>query len=98
MDGCSLFCLGISVFLKMMPCYDDAMRTIIDLPEPQVKQLALYCDREHISRAEAVRRAVGQLLESGHDVLPPAFGGWKGKKVDARKFVESIRSEWGSRP
>jgi len=61
--------------------YDDGiMRTIIDLPDDQVKALAELCKSQSISRAEAVRKA--------------AFGAWQGKKMDSRKFVASLREEW----
>ncbi len=45
-----------------MTYYDDAMRTIVDLPDEQVEALAELCEREKISRAEAIRRAVAAML------------------------------------
>ncbi|MFZ4599250.1 MAG: ribbon-helix-helix protein, CopG family [Terrimicrobiaceae bacterium] len=71
------------------------MRTIIDLPDEQLRGLELWCQRERISRAEAVRRAIGSAL-STQSTSPreEAFGAWAHKKVDSRKFVESLRSEW----
>lgn len=76
--------------------YDDViMRTIVDLPEEQVQALAELCDREQISRAEAVRRALATMLETqklkGRE---DAFGGWQGRKVDSRKLVNDLREEW----
>jgi Ribbon-helix-helix protein, copG family len=41
---------------------DIIMRTIVDLPQEQIRKLTLFCRREKISRAEAVRRAVDRLL------------------------------------
>ena len=41
---------------------DIIVRTIVDLPQEQIRKLALFCRREKISRAEAVRRAVDRLL------------------------------------
>jgi metal-responsive CopG/Arc/MetJ family transcriptional regulator len=41
---------------------DDIMRTIVDLPDDQVRGLAALCESHGISRAEAVRRAVARLL------------------------------------
>jgi len=38
------------------------MRTVIDLPEEQIKALDSYRKKERISRAEAVRRAVAAFL------------------------------------
>ena len=72
------------------------MRTIIDLPEEQVNGLEILCQREGISRAEAVRRALKSLLGAEKaGTRAEAFGAWAGKKLDSRKHVESIRSEWG---
>ena len=71
------------------------MRTIIDLPENQVHALAELCKSRSISRAEAVRRAVSEMLSNeqtaGRDA---AFGAWKGKNVDSREFVDALRQEW----
>ena len=71
------------------------MRTIIDLPENQVNAIAELCKAQGISRAEAGRRAVAELLNhqqtAGRD---KAFGAWKGKKVNSRDFVDALRQEW----
>jgi metal-responsive CopG/Arc/MetJ family transcriptional regulator len=79
----------------MMTLYDAIiMRTIIDLPDDQVAALAELCEREKISRAEAVRRAVDGLL-ARHRVgsREEAFGAWAPHE-DSRKLVESLRGEW----
>jgi len=71
------------------------MRTIIDLPEEQVSGLELLCRREGISRAEAVRRALKSMLAARKvGTRAEAFGAWSGKKLDSRKHVAAIRSEW----
>lgn len=71
------------------------MRTIIELPESQVEALDALCRREGISRAEAIRRAVAaqvrQERERGGD---PAFGLWKGRRVDALEYQRRARREW----
>ena len=84
-----------------MPLYDDGMRTIIDLPDEQVKALAHYCAREKISRAEAVRRAVGRLMDDPAQVkarrkaeLEAAFGMWKDRGIDAVEYQRALRAEW----
>lgn len=72
------------------------MRTIVDLPEEQVQALTELCDREHISRAEAVRRALATMLNSQKmKKREDTFGGWQGKKIDSRKLVDDLREEWG---
>jgi len=73
------------------------MRTIVDIPDEQLKRLSAFCRREHLSRAEAVRRAVQMLLEvekTTSDGFKNAFGIWKHKKLDGRKMVEIFRQEW----
>ncbi len=76
------------------------MRTIVDLPEAQIKALDAYRKREGISRAEAVRRAVKAFVPAavknnfdfaGH----PAFGSSKlYRKEDSIETVRKLREEW----
>jgi hypothetical protein len=70
------------------------MRTIIDLPDDQVTALAELCKREGISRAEAVRTALREMLArkkvKGRE---QAFGTWQ-NRGDSRKIVEKLRKEW----
>ena len=71
------------------------MRTIIDLPEAQVEALDVLCRREGISRAEAIRRAVARELR--HQTPPdsaPAFGLWRGRRVDGLTAQRRLRREW----
>lgn len=79
-----------------MTLYDDAiMRTIVDLPEQDIQTLDGLCAREHISRAEAVRRAVSGYLKThraGDDNV--AFGMWKERKQDGLRYQYDIRDEW----
>jgi hypothetical protein len=80
--------------------HDDVMRTIVDLPETQVKALDSYRKREGISRAEAVRRAVEAFVptrgKGGLDFANhPAFGSSKRyRKEDSVKTVRRLREEW----
>jgi hypothetical protein len=67
------------------------MRTIVEVPESQLKSLALLCQRERISRAEAIRRAVAKPLDNA---MAGAFGIWKDRAGDARKLLEQLRGEW----
>jgi metal-responsive CopG/Arc/MetJ family transcriptional regulator len=84
-----------------MTWYDDVMRTIIELTDEQLAALKRLCDREKISRAEAVRRAVDKLLTEQNDtkgrretILNAAFGSWKEDRRDAREIVDEMRAEW----
>lgn len=80
----------------MMTCYDDViMRTIIDLPDEQLAALAAVCEREGISRAEAVRRAVAEFTRqsaAGRDTS--AFGLWKRRRTPGLAYERRLRSEW----
>lgn len=75
------------------------MRTIIDLPEDQIRELADYCARENVSRAEAIRRAVSHYLasreaERREQAFREGFGVWKDKGIDTDTFLREIRAEW----
>ncbi len=80
--------------------HDDGMRTIIDLPQTQIKALDSYRKREGISRAEAVRRAVEAFVptrskDSADFANHPAFGSSKRyRKEDSVKTVRRLREEW----
>lgn len=80
--------------------HDDEMRTIVDLPETQLRALDSYRKREGISRAEAVRRAVEAFVptrgKGGTDFAThPAFGSSKRyRKEDSVKTVRRLREEW----
>jgi metal-responsive CopG/Arc/MetJ family transcriptional regulator len=85
----------------MMTCYDDVMRTIIDLPEEQVEALRQYCERMHVSRAEAVRRAIDGLVNSEEErrarraqAIKASFGIWKDRGVDTDTYLAELRAEW----
>jgi len=68
-----------------------------ELPGEQLRGLAMFCRRDRISRAAAVRRAVGIRLEqvkSANDGRVAAFGLWKGRRLNARCRVEQVRDEW----
>ncbi len=70
------------------------MRTIIDLPDHQVTALAELREREHISRAEAIRRALDAMLTEKQSITrEAAFGTWA-PRGDSRTVVNSLREEW----
>ena len=71
------------------------MRTIVEIPEEQLGNLAYICEKEHISRAEAIRRAISLYLKEA--VLlknDQAFGIWKAKSIDSISYQEKLREEW----
>lgn len=77
------------------------MRTIIELTDEQLEGLRKLCEREGISRAEAVRRGVELLLqerearmEERRAALAAAFGIWKDYGIDGVEYQRQIRAEW----
>jgi hypothetical protein len=80
----------------MMSLYDDGdMRTIVDLPEEQIRALAEVCRREKISRAEAVRRAVAEYAgRHAAGDAEKAFGLWRQGQVDGLSYERRLRREW----
>jgi hypothetical protein len=78
------------------------MRTIIDLTDEQLARLEEVAEREGISRAEAIRRAVDAAYAhvaagSSGAAREAAFGLWKGRKIDALRYVDGLRDEWEER-
>jgi metal-responsive CopG/Arc/MetJ family transcriptional regulator len=75
------------------------VRTIVDLPDAQLRELGRLCEEQKISRAEAIRRAVGKLLKESASKRADerGFGIWRHKRINGRKYVEKIRSEWNDR-
>ncbi len=72
------------------------MSTVVELPEDQLAALASLCEREGISRDEAVQRALTDFLTRRTENFPrdPAFGSWAGRKVDSVEYVRQLRAEW----
>lgn len=70
------------------------MRTIIELPEEQVGALREICEREGISRAEAIRRAVRAYTRKRAGNVADAFGLWKDREVDGLTYEDRVRREW----
>jgi hypothetical protein len=70
------------------------MRTVSDLPDHQLTALAELCQRENISRAEAVRRALAAMLaEKREGTRDAAFGAWA-PRGDSRASIAALRGEW----
>ena len=84
----------------MMTCYDDAMRTIIDLPEEQLLALDAWRQVHGVSRAEAVRRAVAGLLEEAAQrpaAIQRTAGLWGDRAEDGLAMQRRLRDEWADR-
>ncbi|MDN5836876.1 MAG: ribbon-helix-helix domain-containing protein [Nitrosospira sp.] len=70
------------------------MRTLIDIPDKQIKELAVICKTEKLSRAEAVRQALTAYLEKKKPGEADAFGIWKDREVDGLTYQKKMREEW----
>ncbi len=70
------------------------MRTLIDIPEKQIKELTAISQAEKVSRAEVIREAITYYLEKKKSQSDDAFGLWKGRNVDGLAYQEQVRSEW----
>lgn len=78
------------------------MRTIVDLPDEQIRALDAYGKKHGVSRAEAVRRAVATFLPKRRPRKldfrnDPAFGSWKNRDVDSVEYQRKLRAEWDER-
>jgi hypothetical protein len=78
------------------------MRTIVDLPEEQIRALDAYSKKHGVSRAEAVRRAVAMFLPERRPRRldfrnHPAFGSWQERNVDSIEYQQKLRAEWNDR-
>jgi hypothetical protein len=71
-----------------------AMRTIIELPEKALKALSAICQKEKISRAEAIRRAVEAYTNRKRPTTDEAFGIWRSRRMDGLEYQEALRAEW----
>jgi metal-responsive CopG/Arc/MetJ family transcriptional regulator len=70
------------------------MRTIIDLPQEQLQQLAELCRRHALSPAEAVRRAIAMFLAEESQTQEDAFGLWEGRGAEGVGYQQLQRDEW----
>jgi hypothetical protein len=75
------------------------MRTIIDLDDTQLRRLDAWAKLQSLSRAEAVRRAVTQLLDRAAPAGSAGFGLWLQAgpltpQRDGLAIQRSLRDEW----
>lgn len=72
------------------------MRTIIEIPEQQLELMKPLLEQESISRAELIRRAIGEYLKRYESIgeKDSAFGLWSEQAEDGLSYQEALRSEW----
>jgi metal-responsive CopG/Arc/MetJ family transcriptional regulator len=74
------------------------MRTLVDIPDDQIAELAEIARRESVSRSALVRRAITDMLAARRgkkvDAIDAAFGLWSDMEEDGLAYQERLRSEW----
>lgn len=81
------------------------MRTLVDIPDHQLKGLSAICTARNLSRAEVVRQALDAFILQNRPARESAFGLWKAQSVclpgdpnplpdDGLAYQEKLRSEW----
>jgi hypothetical protein len=75
------------------------MRTIIDIPIERLKLLDQWALEHNISRAEAIRRAVADLLDRTNQPKNTGYGLWaQGEPISAERdglrLQRALRDEW----
>lgn len=71
------------------------MRTLIDIPENDLKLMSEVARKLEISRSEFVRRAVHSSLAPYRGKMNhEAFGAWTALDEDGLAYQERMRSEW----
>jgi Ribbon-helix-helix protein, copG family len=72
------------------------MRTLVDIPDEQIDDLAVICEAKKVSRAEVIRQAIAVYIGTNKLVAADAFGLWSAKQpaVDGLTFQEQARAEW----
>ena len=75
------------------------MRTLVDIPDDQLAELTKLAEREKVSRASLVRKAIADLLAAkrvltGNAAIDAAFGIWSDMKEDSLAYERRLRDEW----
>ncbi len=70
------------------------MRTLIDIPDPQMEDLAVICTAKKLPRTEVIRQAIAAYIATQKPAPAQAFGLWGNKSIDGLKYQKKARSEW----
>jgi hypothetical protein len=71
------------------------MRTIIDLPERDLRHLTELGQERGMSRAEIIRQAIKIFLTFHQKDPEQAFGLWRDRSEDGLRYQQALRAEWG---
>jgi len=69
------------------------MRITIDVPEADIRALAVLATARAVSRSALIREAIGAFLQPT-TAANEAFGLWRGKSRDGIAYQRDARSEW----
>lgn len=71
------------------------MRTLVDIPDRQLKALTRLSKSRKRSRAAIIREAVSDYLEKERPAEKhEAFGLWGNRTVDGLGYQRKLREEW----
>ena len=77
------------------------VRTLISLPDQELKRLDVLARKNKKSRAQLVREAVDLYLkkhdrkqESWKEIVRKTAGLWKHKNTDTDTYLAQLRAEW----
>jgi hypothetical protein len=70
------------------------MRTLVDIPDGELKDLNALSELRKVSRAELIRQAVAGFLAQNKAGLETSFGLWKRRGGDGVEYQEKLRREW----
>jgi len=70
------------------------MRTIIDLPQRELRYLSEMAEERGMSRAELIRQAIAVFLRFHEKAADGAFGLWKEGSPDGLRYQQAVRAEW----
>jgi predicted transcriptional regulator len=75
--------------------YKRRMRTIVDIHDAQIRDLAALAERVRQPRAVLVREAIDDYLARHRsDTHTEAFGLWGSDGLDGLAYQEKARAEW----
>lgn len=71
------------------------MRTLVDIPDRQIRALAELCDKVNQPRAAVIRAAIDEYLaRHTPGARDDAFGLWDARTPDGVALQRGLRDEW----
>jgi hypothetical protein len=87
--------ISMSFLIYFLHIKEAEMRTLIDIPEEDLKLLNNVVRKLEISRAEFIRRAINSSLAPHRGRMNhEAFGAWAALAEDGLAYQERMRAEW----